>query len=327
MTAKRIELERFGGPDVLNLVPFETQEPCAGQALVRHTAIGVNYIDIFQRLGFGAEPLPARLGLEAVGVIEQIQHDGKGFKPGDTVAYVTAGPGAYATHNTVDVDKLVPCPEDIPDQQIAAGLFKGLTAQYLIKTTATVSQDDVVVVQAASGGVGQLLVQWCKALGATVIGSTSSAQKAPCIVAAGADAVHILGDNPLTETVIETTQGRMANVVFDSVGRATFEDSFACLGMFGKLVMFGAASGPPPPIKVDDLYSRGLFVTRPSVFHHISSQDGLLERSRDVFNAIRDEMIAPKVAHTYELEAVAEAHRALQSRKTQGSVILTPEAQ
>ncbi len=325
-TARAVRLQAFGGPEVLTLSTVEIGDPGPGQVRLRQTAIGFNYIDVYQRSGAYPLPLPTGLGHEAAGVVEALGPDTTGFKPGDRVVYMNAGIGAYADARIVAADRLVHVPGDASDQAAAAVFFKGMTAQYLVQKTHRVTPGDIVLVHAAAGGVGQILCRWAKALGATVIGTAGSPEKCAVARAAGCDAaIDYRATSDLPAALLDATGGRKARVVYDSVGRDTFMQSLDCAAPFGLVVLYGAASGPAPAIEPELLNKKGcLFLTRPSVFPHNADPATFRANAADLFAAIASGAVVPEIGHHFALADLPAAHRAAESRATTGAIVLTP---
>lgn len=325
MKSLNVVIDAYGPAEEMKLREVDVPAPAPGQIRMRNTAIGFNFIDVYQRRGANALPLPSGLGHEAAGVVVDVGDGVTHIHPGDRVATATAGPGAYATLRNVDAAKVVPVPDYISDEVAASILFKGLTAQYLVRKTREVGPRDVVVVHAAAGGVGALLVGWAKGLGAKVVGVTSSPDKVAQIRSSGADGVSVIGRDKLAE-VVTAVAGRKATVVYDSVGLATYEESADALEPFGLLVIYGSSSGATPAIDPEWLNRKGcLFLTRPSVFPHNATTSALLSNAADVFEAYRHGMFKVDSAVKYRLTDVAEAHRAAEAKKTMGSILLMPE--
>ena len=286
--ARKVLIEEFGSPDNMKIVSAELPAPDAGEVQLKQTAIGLNFIDIYQRKGVYPLQLPTGLGHEAAGVIEAVGAGVTDFKPGDRVAYMNAGLGAYADYRNVPADRLVHIPDEVSDENAVALLFKGITAQYLLRKTHEVKKGEIILVHAAAGGVGQILCQWAKALGAFVIGTAGSPEKCAVAKACGADIVIDYSKENWVETLLEATNGKKANVVYDSVGKNTFLKSLDCAAQFGLVVLFGAASGPAPAIDPEILNKKGcLFLTRPSVFPHNSDPTVFQANAAEVFEAIR----------------------------------------
>ncbi len=323
--ARAVRLHAFGGPEVMTLETVTLAPPGPGEALIRHTAIGFNFIDVYQRKGTYPLPLPTGLGFEAAGVVEALGDGVEGIKVGDRVAYMNTGVGAYADRRVVPADRLVTLPDSLSDEMAAALLFKGMTAQYLLKRTHAVQPGDVVLVHAAAGGVGSILCRWAKALGATVIGTAGSEAKCAAARAAGCDAAIDYTQPDWVEQVIAASGGRKARVVYDSVGRDTFLQSLECAAPFGLVVLYGAASGPAPAIEPELLNKKGcLFLTRPSVFPHNADVATFRANAADLFSAIAAGMVTVDIGARFALADVAEAHRAVEARETAGAVVLLP---
>lgn len=323
--ANAISLEVFGGPEVMQLKAFELAAPGAGQVVMRQTAIGFNYIDVYQRKGTYPLPLPTGLGHEAIGVVEAVGSGVSNVKAGDRVGYINSGIGAYADRRVVAADKLVLIPNEISDEAAAALLFKGLTAQYLIRKTYKVGPGNLILVHAAAGGVGLILCSWAKALGATVVGTAGSAAKCEIAKAAGCDIAIDYSNENWPQLLLEATGGRKANVVYDSVGKATFMQSLDCIAPFGTMVVYGAASGPAPAIDPELLNKKGcLFLTRPSVFPHNADVATFRANAADLFAAIAAGHVKVNIGAKFALADAAKAHAEAEARRTTGSIILVP---
>lgn len=321
---KAIRLDANGGPEVLRLADVETPAPSAGQIRVKHEAIGVNFIDTYQRAGLYKIALPSGLGLEAAGVVDAIGEGVTRFKPGDRVAYASGPIGAYAESNVVQEARAVHVPQGISFDIAAASLLKGMTARFLLRKTFRVERGHVVVIHAAAGGVGQIAVQWAKHLGATVIAVVGSDAKAEIAKALGADHTIISGREGIAARVRELSGGG-AHVVYDSVGKDTFLASLDSLRPLGMLVSFGNASGPPPDINPLVLSQKGsLFLTRPTMFHYTATAEQLDETAQDLFAVIERGAVKVASPTRYALTDAAQAHRDLEARKTTGSLVLIP---
>ncbi|MCT4655503.1 MAG: quinone oxidoreductase [Cohaesibacter sp.] len=322
----RIEIEAHGGTDMMKLVERDIPALQAGQILVRHEAIGVNYIDTYHRTGLYPVPsLPSGLGGEAAGTVEAVAEDVTNIKAGDRVAYCSGPIGSYASHNVISAASAVLLPTSISAAQGAASLLKGLTVQYLIRQIYAVKEGDCVLFHAAAGGVGTLAVQWLKHLGATVIGTVGSEEKAELVRALGCDHVVNYRKETVSERVAEITNGAMVPVVFDGVGKDTFEDSLKCLQRRGLMVSFGNASGPVDGVNLGILASHGsLFVTRPTLYDYIPTREDLEHAANDFFSAIAAGGMKIAEPTAYKLEDAAKAHEDLQARMTTGSLILVP---
>ncbi len=319
-----VRLHETGGPEVLKWEAVPRPEPGPGQVLLHQEAIGLNYIDIYYRTGLYKLPaLPAVIGQEGAGIVTAVGPDVTEVKPGDRVAY--AGPlGAYATDRILPADRLVPLPEGVSTRVAAAVLLQGMTAHYLIHRTYKLQKGDTILVHAAAGGVGLLLCQWAAHKGAQVIGVVSSEAKAEIARAHGASHV-VVGYGALPAEVKRITQGAMVPVVYDSVGRDTFFASLDCLAPLGLMVSYGNASGPVPPFELSALSARGsLFITRPTLATYSAKRADLLHMGREVMKAIQSGVLQPRVQQEFRLEDAAEAHRALEARRTIGSTVLVP---
>jgi NADPH2:quinone reductase len=323
--SKAIQMQRHGGPEVLELVAVESVAPAADEVRVRHTAIGLNYIDVYDRTGLYPMALPAGLGREAAGVVTAVGRKVRGLRAGDRVAYVHTVPGAYAEERNIAAARLVKLPKSIRDEVAAALMLKGLTAHYLLRRTYRLRRNDVAVVHAAAGGVGLLLVQWARALGAKVIGIAGSEEKAALATRHGAHHVLISGRDDIVARVKALTKGAGAHVVYDSVGRDTFFESLDCLRPLGTMVTYGNASGPPPAVSPLELSKRGsLFLTRPTLFTYIAERRDLEAAARELFAVVKSGKVKVRIGQRYALADVAEAHRDLEARRTTGSTILLP---
>lgn len=323
--AQQVQLTAFGDAEQMQIVTTDLPAPTADEVLLRQTAIGFNFIDVYQRKGVYPLPLPTGLGHEAVGVVEALGNNVTEFKVGDRVAYMNAGLGAYANYRNVSANKLVKLPDEVSDEQVAAFFFKGMTAQYLLRKTYPVKAGDIVLVHAAAGGVGQLLCQWAKALGAFVIGTTSSDEKCEVAKQAGADVVLNYTVDGWVEKVAEVTNGKKANVVYDSVGKDTFLQSLECATQFGMVVSFGAASGPAPTISPELLNKKGcLYLTRPSVFPHNAEVDIFRANAAEVFEAIKQGSIKAAIGQKFSLQDIVKVHQLAEARMTKGATVILP---
>jgi NADPH:quinone reductase len=322
---KAIRIHETGGPEVLRLEEVPLPAPVAGQARVRHTAIGVNFIDTYHRTGLYKLPLPSGLGVEAAGVVEEVGPGVAHVKPGDRVAYVSRPPGAYAEAAVVPADRLVIVPEGIPDEVAAAAMLKGMTVWMLVRRIHAVKAGETVLFHAAAGGVGLIAMQWLRALGARTLATVGSDEKARRALAAGAAEVIVYTREDFVKRVRELTKGEGVPVVYDSVGRSTFEGSLDCLAPLGLLVSYGNASGPVPPFDIAQLAARGsLFLTRPTLFSYTARREDLEEGARELFGVLASGKVRIEVKHRWPLAQAAEAHRALEGRHTTGSIVLVP---
>ena len=321
---KAIRIHENGGPDVLRFENVELPPPAAGQVRVRHTAIGVNFIDTYHRSGLYKLPLPTGLGSEAAGIVEALGQGVSTLKVGDRVAY--AGTiGAYAEANNVPADKLVKLPKDIPDDVAAASLLKGMTVQYLLTRTYPVTPGETILFHAAAGGVGLIAGQWAKHLGATVIGTVGSDDKVALAKSHGCDHVLNLGKEDWVKRVRELTGGEGVPVVYDSIGKATWEGSLDCLAVRGMMVTFGNSSGPVPAFEPAILASKGsLYVTRPTLGSYTRNAQELQKTADDLFAVIASGVVKIQINQRFKLSEAAKAHEALQSRQTTGATILIP---
>lgn len=323
-TMKAIRIESTGGPEVMALADAPLPEPGANQVRVRHHAIGVNFIDVYHRTGLYKNALPMGLGLEAAGVVETVGAGVTRFKEGDRIAY-SAGPiGAYAEANVVNETQAVKLPDSIAFDVAAASLLKGMTARFLLRKTFRVERGHDVVIHAAAGGVGQIAVQWAKHLGANVIAVVGSDAKAEIAKSLGADHTIITARDDIAKRVREITDVG-AHVVYDSVGKDTFEASLDSLRPLGMMVSFGNASGPAGALAPSDLQRRGsLFLTRPTLFHYTATVEQLDDTSADLFDVIAKGAVKVAPPTHYALADAAQAHRDLEARKTTGSLVLVP---
>jgi len=320
-----IRIHEYGGPEVLRWEEVQVGEPGPGHVRIRQTAVGLNYIDTYHRSGVYKLPqLPAVIGAEGAGVVEAVGPDVTTLKVGDRVGY--AGPiGAYAESRLILADRLIPLPSWIEDRQAAAMLLQGMTAQFLLRSTFVVQPGDTILVQAAAGGVGLILCQWAKHLGATVIGTVSSDEKAELARAHGCDHPIVYTRENFVARVKDITDGQGVPVVYDGVGKTTFMDSLDCLRPRGFMVLFGAASGPVPPLDLQLLAAKGsLYVTRPTLFTYVAKRDDLMTSAADLFEVVHAGGVNIEVRQTFPLRDAAEAHRALESRSTTGSTVLLP---
>ena len=322
--AKAVRYHKQGGPEVLQLDEISVGEPGQGQVRIRHTAIGVNFVDTYQRSGLYPMQLPAVAGNEAAGVVDAVGPGVKGLKKGDRIAY-TGLPGSYCDLRIVPADRMVKVPKGISDEQAASMMLKGMTVHYLIFTTYKVKKGETVLWHAAAGGVGLIAGQWLKKLGVTAIGTVGSEEKAKLARAHGYKHVINYSTENFVERVKEITKGRKVPVVYDSVGKSTWEGSLDCLQPRGLVVSFGNASGPVAPVNLGILSTKGsLYVTRPTLATHIAARADLVKRSTDLFNAVKSGKVKIETTARYKLADAAQAHRDLEGRKTTGSVVLIP---
>lgn len=318
---KAVFIEQNGGPEVLKVKEIAVSNPGPGQVLVHQLAIGINYIDIHQRNGVFPIPMPGIIGCEACGVVQAIGEGVQGIKVGDRVAYATAPYGAYTEARLIDQDYVITVPEYITNEQAAALLLKGMTAHFLMRRTFFVRKDQVVLVHAAAGGVGQLLCVLGKYYGAKVIGVVGTDEKVALVKGLGADYAINYNKEDFQQRVMEITDGAGVSVVYDSVGKDTFDKSLECVGYFGLLTSYGQASGPVPPFDINRLTEKGKFVTRASIFTYKKSRYELLLSAFEVFAMINKNIIKPNIQARYKLEEAALAHQNLESKTTTGQSI------
>ncbi len=323
---KAIRIHQTGGPEVLTWEEVPIGDPGPGEARVRHGAVGLNYIDVYGRTGLYPLPsLPHTLGMEGAGEVVSVGEGVDDIAPGDRVAYVMARPGAYCRERLVPADRLVKLPDDISEDMAAAMMLKGLTAQYLLRRTYRVQPGDTVLIHAAAGGVGLIVCQWAKHLGATVIGTVGSDEKAATAAAHGCHHPIVYTRENFKERVMEITDGKGVPVVYDSIGKDTFMDSLDCLAPLGMMVTFGNATGPVDPFSPGILAAKGsLFVTRPGLFTYIAERDDLLAMAGELFEVVSSGAVKIEINQTYDLKDTAQAHADLEARKTTGSTILKP---
>jgi NADPH2:quinone reductase len=319
-----IRIQQNGGPEQMHWEEVVVGDPGPGEVRVRNTAIGLNFIDTYHRSGLYPMPLPLVLGSEGAGVVEAVGPKVKEFKVGDRVAY--AQPiGAYAEVLIRPVARLVKIPAGIKDETAAAMMLKGMTAWYLCRRTYRVKKGDTIVVHAAAGGVGQILCQWAKHLGATVIGTVGSDEKVALAKKVGCKHVVVMSREKLSERVKAITKGKGVPVVYDGVGKDTFMESLDCLAPLGLMASFGNASGAVPPVNIGVLAQKGsLFLTRPTLVNYTSSREDLLTAARELFAVVKKGAVKITINQRYPLREAAQAHRDLESRKTTGSTVLLP---
>ena len=321
---KAVRVHKYGGPEVLTLEEIPVPEPKAGEVCVKIEAIGVNYIDIYQRTGLYPLQTPFTLGTEGAGIVDAVGPNVTEVKKGERVGYASIL-GSYAEYAIVPAARLVPIPPNIEARTAAALMLQGMTAHYLTHSTYPLKKGETALLHAAAGGVGLLLIQIAKQLGATVIGTVSTEAKAKLAKEMGADHLILYTQNDFLAEVKKLTDGRGVNVVYDSVGQTTFDKSLDCLRPRGYLVLFGQSSGPVPPFDPGKLAAKGsLFLTRPSLPHYTLERSELLQRANDVFNLTATGKLKVRIDKTFPLAEVAEAHRQLEGRKTTGKVILLP---
>jgi NADPH2:quinone reductase len=321
-----IRIHEHGGPEAMKWEEVPTPSPGPGEALVRHAAVGLNYIDVYFRTGLYKPPsLPCVIGMEGAGTVEAVGDGVTVVAPGDRVAYATAPIGAYAEARTIKADRLVKLPDDIGFDVAAAMMLQGMTVEYLLRRTFAVKPGQTILVHAAAGGVGLIMCQWAKHLGATVIGTVGSDAKAELARAHGCDHPIVYTREDFQARVKEITGGRMLPVVYDSVGRETFMKSLDCLAPLGMMVVFGNASGAVPPFDVGLLAAKGsLFLTRPTLATYTAKREDLVASANALFDVVRKGAVKIEVNQRFPLKDAAEAHRALEARRTTGSTVLLP---
>ncbi|WP_404368278.1 quinone oxidoreductase family protein [Sphingomonas sp. MMS24-J45] len=321
---RAVRIERTGGPEVIQWVDVTLPEPGPGEVRMRHTAVGLNYIDTYHRSGLYPLKLPSGLGTEAVGVVEALGAGVSGIAVGDRVGTFGPALGAYATARNVAAASLLPLPGDVDDSVAAALLLKGCTTEFLVERCARVESGQTVLVHAAAGGVGHLLVGWLKAIGATVIGTVGNADKAAQAKAAGADHVILHKEEDVAARVREITGGAGVPVIFDGIGQATWDISLASAAPRGLIVSYGNAGGAVTGLTLGVLAIKGsLFVTRPTLFHYYATPEERAAGTARLFDMLRKGAIVPEIGQTFALEDVAEAHRALEAGETRGATVLS----
>jgi NADPH:quinone reductase len=321
---KAIQVKQVGGPEVMELVELPIPEPKPNEAVVKLAAAGVNFIDVYFREGRYKAPLPFVLGQEGAGVVTAVGSEVKSVKVGDRAAW-TGLLGSYAEYEAVPADRLVPVPEGVSDQQAAAAMLQGMTAHYLSHDTYPLKKGETALIHAAAGGVGQLLVQMAHNIGARVIGTASTEEKAKLARAAGADEVILYTRSDFETETKRLTGGKGVDVVYDSVGKTTFEKGLNVLRPRGMMVLFGGSSGAVPPFDLILLSQKGsLYVTRPSLLNYMASREELVARSGAVLSIVSAGKLKLRIQHTYPLAKAPQAHRDLEARKTTGKLLLIP---
>jgi NADPH2:quinone reductase len=324
-TTPGIQVQRSGGPEVLQFAEIELPPPARGEARIRHAAMGVNYIDVYFRTGLYTPPgYPFVPGLEGAGVVEAVGAGVSEVKVGDRVAYAARPLGAYAERRNIPADRVVVVPAGIEEKLAAAIMLKGMTAHYLLRRTFKVERGQTILMHAAAGGVGSLVCQWAHHLGARVIGTVGSDAKAERARADGCDHPIVYTRENFVERVKAITDGRGVDVVYDSVGKDTFDGSIACLAPLGMLVSFGQSSGLVPPFDIRKLAQGSLSLSRPSLLDYTAKREDLVASARELFDVVGQGIVRSRIERTYALKDAAQAHRDLESRKTTGSMILLP---
>lgn len=319
-----IRIHQVGGPEVLKWEEVSIGDPGAGEVRLRHEAVGLNFIDVYFRTGLYGTSVPFTPGLEASGVVEALGEGVSELSVGDRVAYAAPPPGAYSEQRLMPADRVVKLPDGVSGELAAAMMLKGMTAQYLLRRTYRVKAGDTILFHAAAGGVGLIACQWAKSLGATVIGTVGSDEKAELAAAHGCDHPIVYTRENFVERVKAITDGEGVPVVYDSVGKDTFMDSLDCLSPLGSMVIFGQSSGPVPPLEVGVLAAKGsLFVTRPTLMTYTAKRADLVATADELFQVVQSGAVKLEINQRFPLREAAEAHRALEARKTTGSTILT----
>lgn len=322
---KAIRMRQVGGPEVMEYIDVDLPAPGPGEALVRHKACGLNYIDVYFRTGLYPQPLPSGLGMEAAGIVEAVGPDVSHVKPGDRVAYAGRPIGAYAEARVMPAANLIRLPDGISFETAAAVMLQGLTVQYLFHRTFPLKGGETILFHAAAGGVGLIACQWARAIGVTMIGTVGSDEKAALAKAHGCTHVINYNTENFVERVREITEGKGVPVVYDSIGKDTFLGSLDCLSPLGMMVSFGNASGPVPEFSLNELASRGsLFITRPSLMSHTAKRSDLEQMAAQLFGMLESGKVKVDIRQRYRLSEVAQAHRDLEARKTTGSSLLIP---
>jgi NADPH:quinone reductase len=319
---KAIQISEYGGPEVLKIRETQIGKPGSGQALIRIEAAGINFIDVYQRRGTYPVKLPYIPGLEGSGVVEAVGEGVNNVKPGDRVAYVHE-PGSYAEQSLVKADHLIPLPSGLSFEQGAAFPLQGMTAHYLIYEFRKIKANDIVLIHAAAGGMGLLLVQWAKHLGARVLGTTSTEEKAQIAKEAGADEVILYTKQDFVAEVKRLTNGHRADLIIDGVGKTTFAGNLEAAALRGNIVIFGAASGPADPISPNALMGHSLTISGGSLFNYLLNTEELLSRAKAVIEGVQKGWLKLRIDQVFPLEKAAEAHQKLEERKTAGKVLLT----
>lgn len=322
---KAIRIHEQGGPEVMKLEEVDLGDPDQGQVRIRHSAIGLNYIDTYHRSGLYPLPLPSGIGMEGAGVVEAVGAGVSTVKVGDRVAYAAPPPGSYAEARNIEETKIVKVPDSVDDKTAAAMMLQGLTVQYLIRQIYKVGPNDTILIHAAAGGVGLILCQWAKHRGATVIGTVGSEEKAALAKANGCDHPIIYTKENFVERVIEITEGKKVPVVYDSIGKDTWPDSLDCLAPTGLMVSFGQASGPIAPVDLGIFAAKGsLKFTRPTLMTYTAKKSDLDAMAADLFDVVGKGAVKIAINQTYALADAVKAHQDLEGRKTTGSTILLP---
>ena len=323
-------IDKFGPPEVMQWQEWPISDPGFGEVRLRHTVIGVNFADTYHRGGishpWAVNTPPVVIGFEGVGIVEGLGEGVSNFKIGDRVAYGIPPLGSYSEVRNYPAEKLLHMPEKLDDKKVAALLMKGMTAHYLLHRTYPVKPEDTILVHAAAGATGLIICQWAKAIGATVVGTVSSHQKAELAVAAGCDYPVVRSEKSFLDTVLEVTDGEGCSVVYEAIGKETLKESLDCLRPMGVCAAYGHVSGPPDPIDIiEDLGKRGsLFITRPAIMHYLAKRSDLESTARELFKAIDDGVIDANINYEYPLKDAVQAHKAIESGTTLGATLLIP---
>jgi NADPH2:quinone reductase len=319
-----IRIHKYGGPEVMVWEEIQLGHPGPGEARIRQTAVGLNFVDVYNRMGLYPVPLPSGLGSEGAGIVEEVGAGVTDLKPGDRVAYGSAPVGSYAEARLIPADRLIKLPNGIDDKTAAAMMLKGLTAQYLIRRTYRVKKGDTILLHAAAGGVGLILSQWAKHLGATVIGTVGSDDKAKLSKANGCEHVIVYTREDFVQRVAAITNGKKVPVVYDSIGKDTFLKSLDCCAPLGLVVLFGQSSGSVEPLNLGILAAKGsLYVTRPTLNTYGATRENLVAMANELFEVVESGAVKITVNQCYPLKDAARAHADLVARKTTGSTVLT----
>ncbi|MFC3226151.1 quinone oxidoreductase family protein [Marinibaculum pumilum] len=322
---KAIRIHETGGPEVMRWEDVEVQAPGKGEVLLRHTAVGLNYIDTYHRSGLYPMAMPAGIGMEGAGVVEALGDGVSGLAVGDRVAYASGPIGSYAEQRVMPADRVVKVPDGIDDRTAAAMMLKGMTVEYLLRRTYKVQPGDTILFHAAAGGVGLIACAWAKHLGATVIGTVGNEEKAALARAHGCDHTVLYTSESFKDRVMEITGGKGVPVVYDSIGKSTFDESLDCLSPRGLMVSFGNASGPVDAFNLGILAQKGsLYVTRPTMVTYTATRDDLVASANALFDVVQKGIVKIEVNQTYPLADAVQAHKDLEGRKTTGSTVLLP---
>lgn len=325
LTSHAIRIHEHGGPEMMKWEAVEVGAPGSGEVRIKHTAIGLNYIDTYHRTGLYKIAMPSVLGREGAGVIEAVGAGVSEFKVGDRVAYASSPIGSYSEIRLMPAERVVKVPDNVTDQQAASMMLKGMTAQYLLRRTFKVNKGDTILFHAAAGGVGLIVSQWARHLGATVIGTVGSEEKAAIARAAGCHHVINYSTEDFVARVAEITGGKKCDVVYDGVGKDTFLKSLDCVRPLGTVALFGNASGKVEPLDLGILAAKGsLFVTRPTLDTYVAKREELVATANELFDVVGRGIVKIEINQTYALRDAAQAHRDLEARKTTGSTVLVP---